>query len=239
MIRIAVCDSEKDARAYLSELVKKQYAECEITEYHSGREYLAGKGGFDLVFLDMKLQIPGDGMKLAQEIRSRVGEKQPLIVFVTAYEKYVYDAFDVGAFQYLLKPVNERKFASVLERAVEQIQSGMKNQKQSLVIQYAGASKAICLDSIYYAESQGHKVILHMEDSKLEYYAKISALEQELCGQFFRIHKGYLVNLSFVDGYSKTAVLLTNGEKLLISRYKYAEFVKEYLAYIERGQEQH
>ena len=37
-----------------------------------------------------KLQIPGDGMKLAQEIRSRVGEKQPLIVFVTAYEKYVY-----------------------------------------------------------------------------------------------------------------------------------------------------
>lgn len=215
--------------------MRKQYAECEITEYYSGEEYLAGEGGFDLVFLEMKLQTPGDGMKLAVEIRNRECEKQPLIVFVTAYEKYVYDAFDVGAFQYLLKPVNERRFALVLKRAIEQILSGMRRPKQSLVIQYAGASKAICLDNIYYAESQGHKVILHLKDEKLEYYAKIGALEKELCGQFFRIHKGYLVNLAFVDGYSKTAVTLTNGEKLLISRYKYTEFVKEYLAYVENG----
>ena len=71
MIRIAVCDNETDARAYLSELVRKQYAECEITEYYSGEEYLAGEGGFDLVFLEMKLQTPGDGMKLAVEIRNR------------------------------------------------------------------------------------------------------------------------------------------------------------------------
>ena len=76
-----------------------------------------------------------------------------------------------------------------------------------------------------------------MKEGNLEYYAKIGALEKELCGQFFRIHKGYLVNFSFVDGYSKTAVILTNGEKLLISRYKYTEFVKEYLAFIARGQE--
>jgi len=211
MIRIAVCDNEKDARDYLSRLVRKQYAECEITENHSGQEYLAGDGRFDLVFLEMKLQIPGDGMELAAEIRRRDGEKQPLIVFVTAYEKYVYDAFDVGAFQYLLKPVNERRFAAVLKRAVEQIQSKVKRPKQSLIIQYAGVSKAINLDSIYYAESQGHKVILHREDGKLEYYAKIGALEKELNGQFFRIHKGYLVNFAFIDGYSKTAVTLTNG----------------------------
>ncbi len=174
-------------------------------------------------------------MKLAMEIRNRDREKQPLIIFVTAYEKYVYDAFDVGAFQYLLKPINEKRFGAVFKRAVKQIKSGVKRPKQSLVIQHAGASKAICLESIYYAESQGHKVILHMKDERLEYYAKIGALEEELYGQFFRIHKGYLVNLAFVDGYSKTAVTLTNGEKLLISRYKYTEFVKEYLTYVENG----
>ena len=72
-----------------------------------------------------------------------------------------------------------------------------------------------------------------MKDMELEYYAKIGDLEQELCGRFFRIHKGYLINLSFVERYSKTSVMLPNGEKL-ISRYKYAEFVKTYLAFVEK-----
>lgn len=234
MIRIAICDNEKDTRVYLSELVRKHPVECEITEYGSSKEYLSGHGEFDLLFLEVRLEIPGDGMELAMKIRGGEWKKQPLLIFVTSYEKYVYDAFDVGAFQYLLKPINERKFAEVFQRAIEQILSGPRWMKQSLMVQNAGFSKAIPLERIYYAESQGHKVILHMTDQRLEYYAKIGMLEEELSGQFFRIHKGYLINLSFVEGYSKTAVTLTNGERLLISRYKYADFVKTYLAYVER-----
>lgn len=234
MIRIAICDKEKDMQNYLSSLVKKQQVECEIMAYSSSEQYLTEKQEFDLIFLDIKLQTPGDGMDLAREIRSRGCVRQPLIVFVTAYKEYVYDAFDVDAFQYLLKPVDEERFAEVYGRAVKQILSGERQQRQPLVIQYAGASKAISLDSIYYVESQGHKVVLHMEGEKLEYYAKLGALEQELYGQFFRIHKGYLVNLSFVDGYNKSSVTLSNGEKLLISKYKYADFVKAYLEYVMR-----
>ena len=53
--------------------------------------------------------------------------------------------------------------------------------------------------------------------------------------QFFRVHKGYLVNLAYVEGYSKTELTLTNGEKLLISKYKYQDFVKAYLRFVKRG----
>ena len=234
MIRIAICDNEKDARSYLSELVGRQQVEYQIAEYSSGEELLPANGEFDLLFLEMKLKMPGDGIKLAAAVRKKRWRKQPLIIFVTAYEKYVYDAFDVGAFQYLLKPVNEKRFCQIFQRAAERLLSEEKRSRQLLVIQYAGASKAISLGCIYYAESQGHKVVLHMKDMELEYYAKIGDLEQELCGKFFRIHKGYLINLSFVERYSKTSVMLTNGEKLLISRYKYAEFVKTYLAFVEK-----
>lgn len=234
MIRIAICDNEKDMQNYLFALVTKQDVECEIRAYSAGEEYLTENQEFDLLFLDIKLQIPGDGLELAREIRNRRSVRQPLIIFITAYKEYVYDAFDVDAFQYLLKPVDEERFAEVFGRAVRQILSGERQQKSPLVIQYAGASRAVSLDSIYYVESQGHKVVLHMEGEKLEYYAKLGALEEELYGQFFRIHKGYLVNLSFVDGYSKSAVMLSNGEKLLISKYKYADFVKAYLEYVAR-----
>ena len=64
---------------------------------------------------------------------------------------------------------------------------------------------------------------------------KLSSTEAELGDQFCRVHKGYLVNLAYVEGYSKTELTLTNGEKLLISKYKYQDFVKAYLRFVKRG----
>lgn len=233
MIRIAICDDEKNIRTYLSSLVRKQNIECEITEYASTGEYLSDQKEHDLLFLDIEMKSAVSGMSMAKQIRATELTKQPIIIFVTGYEKYVYDAFDVGAFQYLLKPIDERKFAQVFRRATEQIISEAEQQKKALVIQYANTSKAIPLDHIYYLESQSHKVVIHMKEEELEYYAKIGELEEELQGLFFRIHKGYLVNLACIDEYNKTEVTLVNGDKLLISKYKYPDFVKAYLRYMQ------
>ena len=71
-----------------------------------------------------------------------------------------------------------------------------------------------------------------LEDKKIEHWGKISDLEQELNPEFFRIHKGYLVNLKQIEGYDRTEVCMKNGNKLLISKYKYQDFVKAYLQYI-------
>lgn len=75
--------------------------------------------------------------------------------------------------------------------------------------------------------------MLYTKDGELEYYAKIGELEEELQEQFFRIHKGYLVNLSCVDEYSRTEIMLTNGDKLPLSKYKYEDFVKAYLRFMK------
>lgn len=236
MIKIAICDDEKNIRTYLSSLIRKQTVKCEIAEYVSAEEYLADGKEYDLLFLDIGLNGPAsdiDGMDLAKQIRNKELAKQPVIIFVTGFEEYVYDAFDVGAFQYLLKPIDEKKFVRVFERAAEQILSEAARQKKKLVIQHANTSRVILAEDVYYMESQGHKVAIHMKDELLEYYAKIGELEEELQGWFFRIHKGYLVNLACVDEYNKTEVTLVNGDKLLISKYKYADFVKAYLRFME------
>lgn len=236
MINIAICDDEKNIRAYLSSLIRKQNIECGIIEYASTDEYLSDQKEHELLFLDIEMKSTVssmDGMSMAKQIRGMEHIKQPIIVFVTGYEKYIYDAFDVGAFQYLLKPIDEQKFAGVFRRAAEQIISESELRKKTLVIQYANTSKVIPWDSIYYLESQSHKVVIHMKDGNLEYYAKMGDLEEELQGQFFRIHKGYLVNLAYVDEYNKTEMTLVNGDKLLISKYKYADFVKAYLRFMQ------
>ena len=240
MIRIAICDDEANTRAYLSSLIMAQSCPCEIVEYASAGDCLADTQELDLLFLDIELAPSGsglDGMALARTIRERATGPQPVIIFVTGYEQYVFDAFDVGAFQYLLKPMDEEKFAQVFARAVEQIMSNRENPQKGrvLTLQSANASKTVPLDSICYIESSNHKVELHLKDGVFVCYAKIGELELELHDQFFRIHKGYLVNLSYVDGYSKSEVTLTNGERLLLSKYKYQDFVKAYLRFLKRG----
>ena len=238
MIRIAICDDEANTRAYLSSLIRAQTCPCEIVEYASAGDCLADTREVDLLFLDIELAPSGsglDGMALARAIRERTTGTQPVIIFVTGYERYVFDAFDVGAFQYLLKPVDEEKFAQVFTRAAAQIGTAREKSGRVLTLQSANISKSVPLDSICYIESSNHKVELHLKDGVFACYAKIGELELELQDRFFRIHKGYLVNLSYVDGYSKTEVTLTNGERLLLSKYKYQDFVKAYLRFLKRG----
>ena len=238
MIRIAICDDEANIRSYLSSLIGAQSCPCEIVEYASAGDCLADHREIDLLFLDIELATDRsglDGMALARKIREQATGTQPVIIFVTGYERYVFDAFDVGAFQYLLKPVDEEKFAQVFARAVAQIGTAKEKPGRVLTLQSANTSKTVPLDSIYYIESSNHKVELHLKDGEFACYAKIGDLELELQDQFFRIHKGYLVNLSYVAGYSKTEVTLTNGERILLSKYKYQDFVKAYLHFLKKG----
>lgn len=235
MIKIAICDDEKNIRAYLRTLVRKQDSESEITEYASADEYLSDGIEHDLLFLDIEMghSTSGmDGMSMAKQLRGMELDRQPVIIFVTGYEKYVYDAFDVNAFQYLLKPINEQKFAEVFSRAAGQILSEAEQKKKSLVIQYGSESRAIPLDSIYYLESRNHKVVLYLKEGELEYYAKIGDLEEKLAGRFYRIHRGYLVNLAYVEGYDKTEVTLANGDRLPLSK-RYDDFAAAYLQFMQ------
>ena len=238
MIKTAICDDEANIRAYLSSLITAQPYPCEIVEYASADDCLADHREIDLLFLDIGLASAClDGIALARRLRERTSGTQPVIIFVTGYDRYVFDAFDVGAFHYLLKPVDEEKFAQVFARAMKQVMAERENPRRGrmLTIQSGNTGRAIPLDSIFYIESSDHKVVLHLKSEKFACYAKIRDLELELQGRFFRTHKGYLVNLSYVDGYSKTEVTLTNGEKLLLSKYKYQDFVKAYLRFLKEG----
>ena len=238
MMRIAICDDEAPARAYLASLIRAQNCPCEIVEHACADDCLAETREIDLLFLDIELDPSGpDGMELARRIRARPAAVQPTVVFVTGHERYVFDAFDVGAFQYLLKPVDEERFAQVFARAADQIRERRQRpgHPPALTLRCAGVSRTVPLDSICYIESSGHKVVLRLKDGDLSCYAKIRDLEAELGGRFCRIHKGYLVNLAHVEGYSKTELTLTGGERLPISKYKYQDFVKAHLRFLKKG----
>ena len=252
MIRTVICEDEAHTRAYLAALVCAQPYDCEIVEYASAEDCLADDKTPDLLFLDIGLQPSGaggtdntdgagsargdgmDGMALARKLRARYPAKRPVIVFVTGYAQYVFDAFDVGAFHYLLKPVDEKKFAGVFARAAEEILlAGQDTQApRVLTLRIGNTGRTVPIDEIRYIESSGHKAMLHLGDGTLACYTKLGDLEQKLQGRFFRIHKGYLVNLSYITGYTRSEVMLSGGQTLLLSKYKYRDFVKAYLRFL-------
>ena len=231
-MNIAVCDDDKNIRELIGSKVKKQYEKANIVYFTSGEEVLLWNETIDIIFLD--IQMPGrNGMEIARQLRKK--DENIVIIFVTAIEEYVYQAFDVGALHYIVKPINDKKFNEVLKRAIENCsrQKSKEYENNHLMINNGGVHTKVMLDDIVYAEVFNRKVVIHKLDDELEYYGKMSDLEAVAGESFFRTHRGYLVNFKYVVKYNATTIYLEKGT-VLMAKKNYPEFVKKYMKYNRR-----
>ncbi len=227
-MRIAICDDEKEIQNMLAEKIKRLYPAADLTLHSSGEELLAAPQPPDILLLD--IQMPGrNGMETARLLRQR--SKDTAIIFVSALEDYVFQAFDVGALHYLVKPFDDRKLAEVLARAAGQYHAGRQHtEKPSLIITKGGEHITVRLEDIVYAEVFNRKVILHTLDSDIEYYGKMKELEKRAGPDFYRTHRAYLVNFHFIQKYDAATIYLERGQALM-AKQNYQDFVKSYLRY--------
>ena len=166
----------------------------------------------DILFLD--IQMPDkSGMETAMELRKK--NKRTILIFVTALEEYVFQAFDVGAYHYLVKPFSEEKFAEVLQKAVKELEEREKAESAetekktpSLMITSGGKHIAVHWEDIVYAEIFDRKILLHTMDEDIEYYGKMKELETKAGDSFYRSHRAYLVNFDYIRKYDATTIYL-------------------------------
>lgn len=227
---IAVVDDEKVIREHLCELIEKQKPDSRIESYATGEELLAAGRSFDIIFLD--IQMDGiNGIETARSLRKR--QEEIVLIFITGLKEYVFEALDLYAFQYLLKPVDEKKFAEVLERAAKE--AGRKETKKALFIK----TRNLTLDQadILYIESRGKKVEIHTvrENKNIQIYATMEELEGQLGEEFYRCHRAYIVNMAHITEYASDSIILTNGDRVYLAKKKYGEFVKAYMWYLQNG----
>lgn len=194
MLKIAVCDDESLIREYLKTIIH-QVLHVEADLYAGGEELLEAKTDYDILLIDICLKKTSgenkiNGMETARRLRDT---SNAVIIFITALREYVYDAYDVEAFHYLLKPINEEKLREVLKKAA--VKAGEKRTCVPLVIKADGIYHQIPIEDIFYAENDGRKIILHTAGGVFSYYEKMEVLEQKLGNGFFRSHRGYLVHL--------------------------------------------
>lgn len=231
MLKIAVCDDEIHQRIPLIHMIEKalnlkniQYL---LYQYESGEELLQSKLEINLYFLDIRMDKLS-GIETAKKIRK--SNEKAIIIFITALKEYVFESFDVRAFHYLLKPVAEEKLREILYSALSQFEESDK----FILAKTISQSTKIFIKDILYIEAQLRKIKIHTTYDVIEYYHKLSDIEDELKNcNFFRCHKSYIVNLKYVRSYDAVFITLKNGEKIYLSKYKFSDFSKTFMYYLK------
>ena len=233
-VKIAVCEDELEVQKMLAESIQKVCPNAEILCYLSSEALLEADEQIDILFLD--IQMPKkSGMEVARELRK--DGRKTILIFITAIEEYVFQAFDVGAFHYLVKPLSSDKFEEVLKKAIKQYEEMNRKmpekEEKYLIIKNRGIHTKVLLKDIVYAEVYNRKIILHKMDSDIEYYGKMSDLEIQTGEDFFRSHRAYLIHFKYVEKYDASTIYLEKG-KAFMAKQNYQEFVKRYLKYNQR-----
>jgi len=218
--KIAICDdSRTDAQFVLSKLEvwAKTRKMSIFTEYFSSAENFlfqyAEDKTYDILLLDIEMDKI-DGVTMARQIRQENDTIQ--IVFITGYSDYISEGYEVAALHYLMKPVDEQKLFSVLDRAMEKL---IKNEK-SLTLAMSGETVRIPLRKIQYIDVRQNYVTVHAnEDYTIK--CSLSEFEKMLDDRFFRAGRAIIVNLTYIIKVTKTDVYLSDGSILPLPRGAY------------------
>ncbi len=231
-MRIAVCDDEERFKNFIMTELMSSFPEDEFMGFNSGDEIInmVRQDNYkpDIVLLD--IMMPGlSGMDVARILREE--KDDIIIIFITGEKDYVFEAFDVRAFHFLVKPFSNEKLIEVIKDAKKELYKiHGKTQKKYVMLNSRGDHIRLCVSEIIYAEVYGARIIVHTRAEDIEYYGHLSGLEKVVGDGFFRTHRGYLVNLGFVKRYDAGNCYMTKGVAL-ISKKNYPLFVKALMTY--------
>ena len=174
-MNIAVVDDEEVIREQINGFIKKRNPDFNTSDFATGEELLAAGTEFDIIFLDIQMKGMG-GIEAAKTIRQSNADR--VIIFITGIKEHVFEAFDVSAFHYLLKPIAEQKFMEVLDRAIEEAGKRKGQKERQIFIRTKNQGYTLKRNSILYIENRGKKVEIHTTDMEdiVETYAGMEEL---------------------------------------------------------------
>jgi len=245
-IRVIIADDEPLARRGICQMLARHRDVDILAEARNGRETVSLLRDLqpDLLFLDV--QMPEmDGFGVLREVGAKL---MPAVIFVTAYDEYAVRAFDAHALDYLVKPLEEARFAEALERMRERLQSAKaidlsrklaallatrENEmgKQRLLAPTSAGEIVIEAEEIDWIEADDYYAVIHVLQESHFIRESLASLEQRLdSARFIRVHRSAIVNLDHVrearHESGETWLLLANGTRVPVSRRRRTRALK-------------
>jgi len=236
-MKILVVDDESPARKKIRQFLKDEGIDS-VLEAEDGVEAVkrVEEEKPDLVFLDIQMPL----MTGFEVIRAVGVENMPAVVFVTAYDKYALEAFEVEAVDYLMKPFDQDRFKRSFDRAAERIRLEREQKEsyqkvldqmrkregflQRIMVKQGPRFFYVKTDEIMYISAEQKYMELHTEKKTFLIRETMNSIEQSLDpAKFARIHRSTLLNVEYMQEiqpwfHGDCTVILKTGEKLTLSR---------------------
>lgn len=171
-------------------------------------------GMFDLVFMDVEMKKM-NGLETAARIREN--DFITAIIFVSQYENYYKEAYDVHPFHFLNKPVGQIRLNEVMDSYMKM----KKRDRETFTFNVNKVQHTVYLSDVLYFSSERRLINVICSDEIHVFYGKLNDVEDHITAKqckFIRIHQSFLVNLRHVKEYRYASLVMSNGDELQISK---------------------
>lgn len=214
-LRVAVCEDQKEEQEFLENQILACQIPVTISFFYSGESFLNTfeENAYDLIFMDIYMGAL-NGIEAVKEIRRK--DPHVLIAFTTSSLDHALDAYRLDVLKYLEKPVRTEDIRKLLTAA------GMRRTLAAPEVLSSDTAFPAAPEKILFAEQNKHQILFHLDNGEIrQKRGKLDDLESWLKEKsFFRCHKSYLVNLSFISGFDPDLKTFTvqGGKNVYIRR---------------------
>lgn len=236
-MRIAVCDDDEKELDHFMNLIEEYQLnrginhECRF--FHNSIDLLCNiKGGeYDLILLDV-VMLGISGVQAAQEIRER--DKNVKIIFVSSSAEFAVSSYSVGAYYYLLKPVDVDSLFPLLDRVEREL---FMQDEQGLVLKDRKCIARISFTELEYVEVMNKTVFFYLADGIVhKMTAALSDIEGKLLSrpEFIKTHRSCIVNLNYVQKVGVSSIVTKNEHTIPISRQRRNQVHDAYVHFMQQ-----
>jgi DNA-binding LytR/AlgR family response regulator len=224
MMNVLIVDDNKIARTTMKQLASQVKDMVVLDECDNAMEAynLLQELPVNLVFLDIEM----DGMT-GLELTKNLGNKKPVIIFISSKKEYAVEAFELNVADYIVKPVTLSRFLQAVDRARELIQSitqEVKFDKEEFIfIRDSNIIRRLKLEDILFIEAMGDYVKVHTLQKFFAIHTTLKAVEDRLpASKFIRVHRSYIVALNKIDSMQDGALILNSKPVPVADAYRAA-----------------
>ena len=212
-MKIAICDDERKQIDIIKGYLEDAFSDVGFTvfEAQSGEDLIELTEGerFDLIFLDIEMKEL-NGIQTGNVMRER--NPDAIIAFVTGFKDYALQAYKIRAFDYIIKPLTQKKFDSFIRDVKKRfVEIRLRREKNSkLLVKSRSVTAEVPFSEIVYFEKSGHQIIVHKTNGdNVAYYDSFKELRKIVGDEMFvQCHQGYIVNLDQIASYRDKVISL-------------------------------
>ena len=228
-MRIALCDWDEK---FIQKIKNMIYLYAELIKidivvdcYTSGEKLIKSKTDYNIIFLEYHLKGI-DGLKTAEKIRK--SNSNTSIIFVSECTDFVFEAFKVNPYRFLIKPINQNTL-------FETLNDYFKKYGYDYHVLLKIGDDNLCLDTsdIYFIEANNKNCYVNLESKALKCNKTMAWVYNKLPkSHFIKINRAFIVNINFVKKYNNEEIFLSNNKSLHITRKYLKPFKEEYKRFI-------